>query len=143
MIDFFFYLLSKLILCLGYLSNLSGNFFCNIYSFFYFLDDIFYKFADKYQTFWFIYEKLFFYINNRSFNYYSRIMWKPSLNISDHIFNVPIFFVLQTIFLVIISVWARAVGPRVRMDQLSQLVWKDFVPSLTLILVVILIIMVF
>lgn len=143
MMDLFFYIVSKLMLCPGYLNKLSYYFFFSVYSFFYFLDDIFYSISNNYQFVWVIYEKIFFYINNRSFNYYSRIMWKPSLNISDHIFNVPIFFVLQTMFLVIISVWARAVGPRMRMDQLSQLVWKDFVPSLTLILIVILIIMTF
>lgn len=133
----------KIVLLLDYLRLSSYSFFNSIYSFFFFLDDIFYNFSVKYDWVWFFYEKLFFYIYNNSFNYYSRIMWKPSLNISDHIFNVPIFFVLQTMFLVIISVWARAVGPRMRMDQLSQLVWKDFVPSLTLILIVILIIMTF
>jgi|688.fasta_scaffold01794_17 NADH:ubiquinone oxidoreductase subunit H len=143
MIDLFFYLLMKLILLLNYSMEFSRILFFNIYSFFYFLDGILYDFSNRSDYFWFFYEKLFFYIQNSSFNYYSRIMWKPSLNISDHIFNVPIFFVLQTIFLVIMSVWARAVGPRMRMDQLSQLVWKDFVPSLTLILIVILIITVF
>lgn len=143
MMDSFFYLITKIISLPSYISKLSNIFFYNVYGFFFILDDIFYKFAGNSNNVWTIYEKVFFYINNRSFNYFSQIMWKPSLNISDHIFNVPIFFVLQTMFLVIISVWARAVGPRMRMDQLSQLVWKDFVPSLTLILVVILIIMTF
>ena len=143
MIDVFFNIVFKIMSLLDYLRLSSYSFFNSIYSVFFFLDDIFYNFSVKYDWVWFFYEKLFFYIYNNSFNYYSRIMWKPSLNISDHIFNVPIFFVLQTMFLVIISVWARAVGPRMRMDQLSQLVWKDFVPSLTLILIVILIIMTF
>ena len=131
MIDVFFNVVFKIVLLLDYLRLSSYSFFNSIYSFFFFLDDIFYNFSVKYDWVWFFYEKLFFYIYNNS------------LNISDHIFNVPIFFVLQTMFLVIISVWARAVGPRMRMDQLSQLVWKDFVPSLTLILIVILIIMTF
>lgn len=143
MVDMFFYFFFKITLIIEWIQGCSNILLFNIYSCLYFLDDVFFGLADRFNSVWFIYEKFFFYIQNKSFNYYSRIMWKPSLNISDHIFNVPIFFVLQTMFLVIISVWARAVGPRMRMDQLSQFVWKDFVPSLTLILVVILIIMTF
>lgn len=143
MVDMFFYFFFKITLIIEWIQGCTNILLFNIHSFLYFLDDVFFALADRLNLVWFIYEKFFFYTQNKSFNYYSRIMWKPSLNISDHIFNVPIFFVLQTMFLVIISVWARAVGPRMRMDQLSQFVWKDFVPSLTLILVVILIIMTF
>jgi len=143
MSDMVLYFSMKFVFLIQFLIKLSGNFFFEIYSCFHAIDDILHSLALKYKILWPFYEKFFFKLQNRSFNFYSRIMWKPSLNISDHIFNVPIFFVLQTIFLVIISVWARAVGPRVRMDQLSQFVWKDFVPSLTLILILILIIMLF
>lgn len=115
-----------------------------------YVTDIFYQVCDYFYIIlsnsdWFllVYERYLFFFECRSYRYYTRILWKPSLNISDHLLNVPIFFVLQTMFLVIITVWARAVGPRMRMDQLSQFVWKDFVPSLTLILLVVLIIMLF
>lgn len=105
--------------------------------------DYLYIILSDFDWFLSIYERYLFFYERRSYRYYTRILWKPSLNISDHLLNVPIFFVLQTMFLVIITVWARAVGPRMRMDQLSQFVWKDFVPSLTLILLVVLIIMLF
>lgn len=143
MSDFVLYFSTKLVFLIQFLIRSSSNFFFEIHYCLYLVDDILHSLALKYEILWPLYEKFFFKQQNRSFNFYSRIMWKPSLNISDHIFNVPIFFVLQTIFLVIISVWARAVGPRMRMDQLSQFVWKDFVPSLTLILILILIIMSF
>lgn len=143
MSDLVLYFSVKFVFLIHFFIKLTNNFFFELHSCFYFLDDILHSLASKYKIIWPFYEKFFFKLQNRSFNLYSRVMWKPSLNISDHIFNVPIFFVLQTIFLVIISVWARAVGPRMRMDQLSQFVWKDFVPSLTLILIVILIIMIF
>lgn len=36
-----------------------------------------------------------------------------------------LFFVLQMLFLVVISIWARAAGPRARLDQLFTMTWKD------------------
>ena len=143
MFSFLFYIISllqnyylSLIMFIDFLAEQPFNIF-------YWFELEIYNIISDSKIFWYIYEKYFFFVQNRSYRYYTRILWKPSLNISDHIFNVQIFFVLQTMFLVIITVWARAVGPRMRMDQLSQFVWKDFVPSLTLILLTILIIMLF
>lgn len=143
MFSFLFYIISllqnyylSLIMLIDFLAEQPLNIF-------YWFELEVYNIISDSKFFWYIYEKYFFFVQSRSYRYYTRILWKPSLNISDHIFNVPIFFVLQTMFLVIITVWARAVGPRMRMDQLSQFVWKDFVPSLTLILLTILIIMLF
>jgi len=143
MTDLLFTFLLKMYSFFSGLHLIAFKFFDFIFFFISWLDNVLYKFACRHDFIWYYYEKYFFYFQNRSFNYYSRIVWKPALNISDHIFNVPIFFVLQTIFIVIMSVWARAVGPRMRMDQLSHLVWKDFVPSLTLILLAILVITIF
>ncbi len=42
----------------------------------------------------------------------------------------------QIIALAILTIWARGVGPRFRPDQLSDLTWKDLLPTLLTILVI-------
>ena len=36
-----------------------------------------------------------------------------------------LLFLSQVFFLVIIAIWARAAGPRFRLDQMLSMTWKD------------------
>lgn len=40
---------------------------------------------------------------------------------------------LQTLFSVILMIWARAAGPRFRLDQIFTMTWKDYFITLSLI----------
>ena len=35
-------------------------------------------------------------------------------------------FILQVLFIILVSIWSRAAGPRMRPDQLSDITWKEF-----------------
>lgn len=43
-------------------------------------------------------------------------------------------FLFQVFFLVIIAIWARAAGPRFRLDQILNMTWKDIFIYLSLFL---------
>lgn len=61
--------------------------------------------------------------------------------ISDQISSIESFisngliFILQANFFIILSVWARAAGPRYRIDQILHFTWKDYFLILNFILV--------
>ena len=58
----------------------------------------------------------------------------------ENIINEPMFnLVMQTYFIVIISSWSRAAGPRSRVDFLSDFTWKKilFLIVLGLLLIVV------
>jgi len=58
----------------------------------------------------------------------------------ENIINEPMFnLVMQTFFIVIISSWSRAAGPRSRVDFLSDITWKKilFLIVLGLLLIVV------
>lgn len=59
----------------------------------------------------------------------------------NYIINYLIF-ISQVLFIVIITIWTRAAGPRFRLDQLLSLTWKDLFIYLSLFLVFILFIVV-
>ena len=42
------------------------------------------------------------------------------------LFNIPLIFFCQIFFCLCLTVWARAAGPRLRIDQISALTWKEF-----------------
>jgi NADH:ubiquinone oxidoreductase subunit H len=54
-------------------------------------------------------------------------------------FNFLLIFYLN----VILSVWSRAAGPRVRLDQINKLTWKQYLPFLGLYFNIILCIILF
>jgi NADH:ubiquinone oxidoreductase subunit H len=63
----------------------------------------------------------------------SNLIWNM-----DIVFNYLVF-ISQVLFIVIITIWTRAAGPRFRLDQLLSLTWKDLFIYLSLFLVFILI----
>jgi hypothetical protein len=76
--------------------------------------------------------------------YYNYVIFINSLMI---LFKLKFFFYINNlyiyitliyiqIFLLILSIWTRACGPRVRIDQLSYLTWKEFLINLFLIITV-------
>ena len=48
------------------------------------------------------------------------------------VFNA-LYFIFQTFFFIILMVWARAAGPRLKIDQLTKLSWKDYFLTLSFI----------
>lgn len=53
-----------------------------------------------------------------------------------------VIFICQVFFIVIITIWARAAGPRFRLDQLASLTWKKLFIYLSLFLIFLLIIII-
>jgi len=71
-----------------------------------------------------------FYVHVNSSNIVNNCLFKADLTGQSVSQLIPylqgsLFFVLQMLFLVIISIWARAAGPRARLDQLFTMTWKD------------------
>lgn len=67
-------------------------------------------------------------IESYSLNVFNFIVLTDSnITMKTYLFNVPIFFFSQVFFLVCLSVWARAAGPRFRVDQIFTITWKEFV----------------
>lgn len=51
-------------------------------------------------------------------------------------------YIIQALFIAIITIWSRAAGPRFRLDQLLSLTWKDLFIYLSLNFVVFLVILI-
>jgi hypothetical protein len=73
---------------------------------------------------------------NLTFNYYATINGSlKSMVIERFIIVCHLTFLLQVFGCVVISIWARAAGPRFRVDQLSNLTWKNLLIYLSLLLI--------
>ena len=71
-----------------------------------------------------------FYVNVNASNIVNNCLLNADLSSQTASQLIPylqgnLFFVLQMLFLVVISIWARAAGPRARLDQLFTMTWKD------------------
>jgi len=98
-----------------------SNFFCLHYSNFW--DTIVFNIP----TFAYFIE---FYVNVNASNIVNNCLLNADLSSQTASQLIPylqgnLFFVLQMLFLVVISIWARAAGPRARLDQLFTMTWKD------------------
>jgi hypothetical protein len=87
------------------------------------------------NTFSLINEITFLYYN-LMFNYYATLNGRfKSMIIELFIVTCHLTFLIQVFGCVVISIWARAAGPRFRVDQLSNLTWKNLLIYLSLLLI--------
>lgn len=126
-------------------------FFIKLFYFvFSFYRDIFfgilYYIVIYYHIFLKIYEFCFYHFDwselSFSFFNYEPIFFNfTKLNIHQNIILSYLNFVTQVFFVVIITIWTRAAGPRFRLDQLVNITWKDIFLYLSLFLFTLIIIM--
>jgi len=97
-----------------------------------------FHFMDSY--FFSLYIRLSIFIDTYVFNLTELaliIMWLKYLNISFIQFYL---FLVLILYLLCLTIWTRAAGPRVRLDQLAAFVFKNSVPiliGLTIIIIII------
>lgn len=75
---------------------------------------------------------LYFYFKN--LNTYSVF----TLDFLNSLCFYDITFILGVLFISILTVWVRAVGPRFRLDQISKSVWKEILIFILLVVIIIL-----
>jgi hypothetical protein len=85
-----------------------------------------------------------FYLTNKVMSFYYNFIFNYyfTLNLINNWLVIELStisnhltFLIQVFFLVVISIWARAAGPRFRVDQLSNLTWKNLLIYLSLLLI--------